>query len=87
MPRMSCNFLKPHPEALKPLLCADQQRTKETDTFNITGSAANFSYDFAAAGCACGLEVDVLPGGFSVLFMFFRGFLVLFLFLEVSGFS
>lgn len=39
-----------------------QQRTKETDQFNIMGSAANFTYDFAVAECACGMEVDYLPG-------------------------
>jgi hypothetical protein len=39
-----------------------QQRTRETDGFYIMGGAANVTYDFTAAGCACGLELDYVPG-------------------------
>lgn len=47
-----------------------QQRTKETDQFNVMGTAANFTYDFAVAGCACGLEVDWVPGARRLLLLF-----------------
>lgn len=39
-----------------------QQRNKETDPNAIGGWAGSFSYDFAVAGAACGMEVDYVPG-------------------------
>lgn len=40
-----------------------QQRTKETDGFQIGGLAANFSYDWEMMGMACSTEVDFVAGG------------------------
>jgi hypothetical protein len=39
-----------------------QQRNKETDPNAIGGWAGSFSYDFALAGAACGMELDYVPG-------------------------